>query len=75
MTTDVGESVSTRMIRLLSKHDVLQSRSLAYTPEQNGYIERAWQTISTMATAMLADCELERDVFWEEACRYAVFIR
>ena len=27
-----------------------------------------------MATAMLADCELERDVFWEEACRYAVFI-
>ena len=27
-----------------------------------------------MTAAMLADCELERDVFWEESCRYAVFI-
>ena len=63
MASDVDESVSTKMIMSLPKHGVLQSRSIAYTPEQNGCIEHVWQTISTIATAMSAESELERDVF------------
>ena len=59
MTSDAGESVSNKMLQLLAKHGVPQKRCIAYTPDQNGYIERAWQTISTMATAMLAYCELQ----------------
>lgn len=72
--TDNGtEFINEETNNLLQKRGIRHRRSVAYTPEQNGCIERENRTIMESARLMLHSKKLELSL-WAEAVNTAVFI-
>lgn len=67
------EFVNKEMMKLLSENGVVFEQITAYTPEQNGFIERDNRTIQESARTMLIASGLEKNL-WPEAVRTAVYM-
>ena len=67
------EFVNKKVTNLLSKHGIQRENIVAYTPEQNGRIERENRTIVECARTMLIESELPK-CLWSEAVRTAAYI-
>jgi len=72
--SDMGEFHSTKIIEFCKEKGLLHRTTCAYSPEQNGIIERTWRTISEASIAMLLTANLS-EPYWEEARRIAGYIR
>jgi hypothetical protein len=70
----MGEFHSTKVIEFCKEKGLLHRTTCAYSPEQNGIIERTWRTISEASIAMLLTANLS-EPYWEEARRIAGYIR
>lgn len=68
-----GEFVNNDVMKLLSSNGVVFERITAYTPEQNGFIERDNRTVLESARTMLIASGLEKRM-WPEAVRTAVYV-
>lgn len=68
-----GEFMNKDVMKLLSSNGVAFERITAFTPEQNGFIERDNRTILESARTMLIASGLEKRL-WPEAVRAAVYI-
>jgi len=58
----------------LDKNGIIHQDTVAYTPQQNGRVERLHGTLISWARAMLEDAKLSRR-FWEDAVNTANYIR
>lgn len=58
--------------KLLEKLGVFHAKSTAYTPEQNGRIEREMRTVVEAARSVI-HCKNLNENLWAEAVNYAVF--
>lgn len=67
------EFINQKMRRLLQYEHIGQHTSTAYTPQQNGIIERAVQTVCNSARAMLLASKLPRTLL-NEAIRTACYL-
>ena len=56
----------------LKKQGIQHQITVAYTPEQNGKVEREMRTIVAAARTMLASKKMEKK-FWAEAANHAVY--
>lgn len=74
LRTDNGrEFISEDVKHLLTSEGIVHQRSLAYTPQQNGKVERENRTVVEAARTMLQAKGLEKK-FWSEAVNTAVFV-
>lgn len=58
--------------KLFEKHGISHIKTCAYTPEQNGRIEREMRTIVEAARSEIHNCDLDENL-WAEAINHAVF--
>ena len=72
--SDMGEFHSNAVIEFCQEKGILHRTTCAYSPENNGLIERTWRTISESSIAMLLTANLT-EPYWEEARRTAGYIR
>jgi len=72
--SDMGEFNSQTIIDFCQSKGILHRTTCAYSPQQNGIIERAWRTISEASIAMLLTANLS-EPYWEEARRIAGYIK
>ena len=72
--SDMGEFHSNAVIDYCQTKGILHRTTCAYSPENNGLIERNWRTITEASIAMLLTANLS-EPYWEEARRTAGFIR
>ena len=70
----MGEFHSAAVRNYCHEKGILHRTTCAYSPENNGVIERAWRTISEGSIAMLLTAHLS-EPYWEEARRTAGYIR
>ncbi|CAL8085699.1 unnamed protein product [Prunus armeniaca] len=68
-----GEFLSTEFSKLLESEGMQRQLSIAYTPQQNGVVERKNRTVVEMAKAMLHDKSMPY-FLWAEAVHTAVYI-
>ncbi|BBG95348.1 multidrug resistance-associated protein 9 [Prunus dulcis] len=68
-----GEFLSTEFSKLLESEGIQRQLSIAYTPQQNGVVERKNRTVVEMAKAMLHDKGMPY-FLWAEAVHTAVYI-
>ncbi|CAL8169979.1 unnamed protein product [Prunus armeniaca] len=68
-----GEFLSTKFSKLLESEGIQRQLSIAYTPQQNGVVERKNRTVVEMAKAMLHDKSMPY-FLWAEAVHTAVYI-
>ena len=72
--SDRGEFNSNAIATFCLDKGISPITTCAYTPEQNGLIERTWRSISEAAIAMLITANLS-EPYWELARECAGFIR
>ena len=72
--SDMGEFHSHTVKEFCDLKGILHRTTCAYSPEQNGIIERTWRTISEASIAMLLTANLS-EPYWEEARTAASYIR
>lgn len=60
--------------RLFKKHGIQHQKTVPYTPQQNGKVERTIRTIVERARCMLQDANLPKH-FWGEAVNTATYIK
>ena len=72
--SDMGEFHSNAVISFCQQQGILHRTTCAYSPENNGLIERTWRTISEASIAMLLTANLT-EPYWEEARRIAGYIK
>ena len=72
--SDMGEFHSNAVVAYCQSKGILHGTTCAYSPENNGLIERTWRTITEASIAMLLTANLS-EPYWEEARRAAGFIR
>ena len=68
-----GEFVKNEFESFLSKHGIQNQKTVPYTPQQNGVIERKNKTLVEMDRCMLYSKGLHKKI-WAEAITYANFI-
>ncbi|CAL8087744.1 unnamed protein product [Prunus armeniaca] len=68
-----GEFTSSEFDRLCEEAGIQRQFSMAYTPQQNGVVERKNRTVVEMAKAMLHEKELPY-YLWAEAVHIAVYL-
>ncbi|CAL9003955.1 unnamed protein product [Prunus brigantina] len=68
-----GEFTSSEFDRLCEEAGIQRQFSMAYTPQQNGVVERKNRTVVEMAKAMLHGKELPY-YLWAEAVHTAVYL-
>ena len=68
-----GEFLSTEFCEYCNEHGIKRQLTTAYTPQQNGVVERRNRTVVEMARCMLKAQALP-DPFWAEAVNTAVYI-
>lgn len=66
------EIINTNVRELLEELGIFHSKSNAYTPQQNGRIEREMRTVVEAARSAIHAKDLEENL-WAEAVNYAVF--
>lgn len=69
-----GEFVSNDFLAYLQEHGIHYERTAAYTPQQNGVVERANGTVLNSARTIRLAADLPES-FWGEACKTAVYTR
>lgn len=67
------EFVNKQMDELFKSSGIIHQRTIPYTPQQNGVVERYNRTIMEKVRCMLIDAKLG-DEFWAEAAHTAVFL-
>ena len=72
--SDMGEFHCMAVKDYCHSKGILHMSTCAYSPQQNGIIERTWRTISEASIAMLLTANLS-EPYWEEARRCAGHIR
>ena len=72
--SDMGEFHSLAVRDYCASKGINHMTTNAYSPQQNGIIERVWRTISEGAVAMLLTANLPEN-YWEEARSTAGYIR
>ena len=72
--SDMGEFHSQAVIAFCQEKGILHRTTCAYSPENNGLIERTWRTISEGSIALLLTANLT-EPYWEEARRISGYIR
>jgi len=72
--SDLGEFHSQAVTDYCNSVGLRLMTTCAYSPQQNGLIERTWRSISEAAVAMLLTANLPEH-YWEEARRTAGYIR
>ena len=72
--SDMGEFNCNAVIDYCQAQGILHRTTCAYSPENNGLIERTWRTITEASIAMLLTANLS-EPYWEEARRTAGYIR
>jgi len=72
--SDMGEFHSQAVIDFCQSKGILHRTTCAYSPQQNGVIERTWRTITEASIAMLITAN-QSESYWEEARRIAGYIR
>ena len=74
IVTDNGsEFVNNALKSFLDLKGVIHNKSVVYTPQQNGYIERDNRTVIECARTMLLKSKLSK-VLWAEAVNTAVYV-
>ena len=68
-----GEFVNNELEAFLSKHGIQHQKTVPYTPEQNGVVERKNRTLVEMDRCMLYSKGLHKKI-WAEAISCATFI-
>jgi hypothetical protein len=71
--SDREKALNTDFMDYLSNEGIIWERSVAGTPEQNGFIERAGGVIITVARAMIADANLPKSL-WPLAVSAAAYV-
>ena len=69
-----GEFINTALTDYFAADGIQRQRSTAYSPQQNGVVERANRTIVELARTMLTESRLPKS-FWALACLCAVHTR
>ena len=72
-TDNGGEFIKKEFDAYLSKHGIQHQKTVPYTPQQNGVVERKNRTLVEMARCMLYSKGLLKK-FWAEAICCANFI-
>lgn len=72
-TDNGGEFVNNSVKRMLELHGIIHQTSVAYTPAQNGKIEREMRTVMEATRTMLKAKSLNKNL-WAEAVNTAVYI-
>lgn len=67
------EFVNKQMEELFTKSGIIHQKTIPYTPQQNGVVERYNRTIMERVRCMLLDAKLNDD-FWAEAAQTAVYL-
>ncbi|TPX55164.1 hypothetical protein CcCBS67573_g09503, partial [Chytriomyces confervae] len=70
-----GEFVNKKMQDWCAVLGIQHQTTTAYTPEQNGIVERKNRTIMETTRAMLLDAKLDKTKYWNYAFEMAVYIR
>ncbi|CAL2251278.1 unnamed protein product [Prunus armeniaca] len=68
-----GEFLSSEFIKFCEDHGIQRQLTMAYTPQQNGVVERKNGTVVEMAKSMLHEKEIPYSL-WAEAVHTAVYI-
>lgn len=72
--SDSGCEFTNKLVgKLLLDYGIVHQRSVPYTPEQNGSIERDMRTVVEMARTMIHAQNLNVN-FWAEALNYSIYI-
>ena len=72
--TDNGkEFINNNFEKFFEKHGIVHQDTVAYSPQQNGRVERLHGTLIANANAMLADAKLHHK-FWQDAIATANYI-
>ncbi|CAJ2655081.1 unnamed protein product [Trifolium pratense] len=69
-----GEFTSTDFNTFCSLHGIKRQLTVAYTPHQNGVVERKNRTIMNMVRSMLSGKGIPKK-FWAEAVNWSVFVQ
>lgn len=69
-----SEFLNNKVEQLLALEHAIHETSAAYTPQQNGLVEREIQSITQMARTMLLSADVP-PTMWDEAVKTACFIR
>lgn len=72
-TDNGGEFVNQRVNNLINDWGIRHQKTIAYTPEQNGCVEREMRTNMEAVGSML-DCSSLDKRFWAEAAKSAVYV-
>lgn len=73
LVTDNGtEFLNNSLNSFLKDKGIIHDRSVAYTPEQNGFIEREMRTLKEMARTLLTKSKLDKKL-WAEAINCSVY--
>lgn len=72
-TDNGGEFVNNILADFLTKKGIVHQKTIAYTPQQNGCVERENRTVMNAVRTMLDDSGLGKE-FWAEAANLAVYL-
>lgn len=68
-----GEFVNSTLKHYLSSQGIVHQTTIAYTPQQNGCVEREMRTVMDAVRTLLADADLPK-ALWAEAANTAVYL-
>jgi hypothetical protein len=72
-TDNGGEFISAPFLQYLAEHGIASERTVAYTPQQNGVVERRNRTVLDRSRTLLHTAGLPKS-FWSEAASTAVYL-
>lgn len=73
VTDDGSEFKSSELADWLAEKGIIRVISAAYTPQQNGYIERDFRTINQLTRTMLKHAKLPQEL-WTEAVSTVLYV-
>lgn len=74
LVSDNGsEFVNSKLSAFLREKGIVHDTSAPYVPQQNGYIERDFRTVTEAVRSILAESKLDRKM-WAEATNCAIYV-
>ena len=66
LMSDLGETHSTKVIRLCNKYGIVKQATAGYTPERNAIVERWFRTNGEMSRGQLSQFNMGRSPGWTQ---------